>query len=574
MASRRLAAILVADLVGYSRLMGFDESGTHARVKALEQQLIHPTVAEHAGRLVKSAGDGFLCDFPSVVDAVRCAVAIQTSMAEQAVEEGVDPLVFRIGINLGDVIDEDDDIFGDGVNVAARLESIAEPGGICISSLAYDTIRGELGHLFREGQEENLKNISRPVKVWRWIPEGTVVAPSAADEERDQPTIAVIPFVNMSSDRDLDFDADGLTEDIITMLARIPGFLVISRFSTLPYRGRDVDVMQVGKDLGARYVVEGSLRPQGDRLRITVRLADATTGRQLWSDRFERRLDDMPEVEDEVTAAIVANLRPELNRAEVELARRYRPKDMDAWNLYRKGGAALFRSGWNEETFQKAADFYRQSIAADPEFGLAHGALSLTLAIGHILGFVTDEQAEEALQAAERALELTGDDSEILGLAGCALSDLGHHDRGIDVMERAIELNPCNAQAWTGLGSAYLAKGNLDQAVDTLAHGIRISPRDPRLAMWGTLYAMALGRRGQIEEGIAEARKARRRDQKLYNSRLVLAVLLASAGHTDEAAEALADARRLRPQLTAEDVSKQTGRHGWEAIKGIWGASA
>lgn len=562
----------MADVVGYSRLMGADESGTHARLKAVRAGIVDPAIERHDGRIVHTAGDGLLCDFPSVVDAVRCAIAIQTEMTEHASDGRDDPLLFRIGIHLGDVIDEGDDIFGDGVNVAARLQEIADRGGICISHHAHDVVRSEFAGLFEEGSEETLKNIDRPIKVWRWRPRGIDDPTAVIAGDVDQPTIAVIPFANLSSDRELDFHADGLTEDIITMLARTPGFLVISRYSALSYRGAGADVKTVGRELGARYVVDGSIRPVGNRLRITVSLADATGGNELWSERFEQRVDEMPDVEDEVTAAIVAHLRPELNRAEVELARRYQPKDMDAWALYRKAGAALFRSGWNEDTFRTAADLYRQSIERDEGFALAHGALSLTLAIGHLLGFVSDDEAEEGTRAAERALQLTADDPEVLGFAGCALSDLGDHDRGIDVMERAIELNPCNAQAWTGLGSAYLAKGEIGQAVEKLSHGLRISPRDPRLAMWGSLYALALGRQGRLEEGIEEARKARRRDQKLYNSRLVLAVLLARAGYEGDAEAALQDARRLRPELSLRDVDALTGSLGMEALKGIWDA--
>lgn len=276
------------------------------------------------------------------------------------------------------------------------------------------------------------------------------------------------------------------------------------------------------------------------------------------------------DVEDEVAAAIVASLRPELSRVEVELAQRYQPSDMDAWSTYRRAGAELFRRGWSEESLRRAAELYRKSLELDPNFALAHGALALTLSIGHILGFLSDAEAAEAAEEAERALALSGDDSEILGFAGCALSDLGEHDRGIDVLERAVELNPSNSQAWTGLGGAYLARGDIDQAVEKLSMGIRISPQDPRLAMWGCMLAMALGRRGQLEEAIAEARAARRRDQELYNSRLVLAVLLAHAGRTEEAVASLDEARRMRPQLSMEDVRSLTGELGINALEDIW----
>lgn len=568
MVDRKLAAILAADVVGYSRLMGSDESGTLARLKSVLESVVEPAVHQHGGRIFSTAGDGFLGEFPSTVGAVECAVAIQTGLADADPDQG---LVFRIGINLGDVIADGDDLFGDGVNVAARVEQVAEPGGISMSGTAYNTIRGEMGDWFEGGSVRTLKNIDHPVAVWNWRGKDPSLARAVSREEERTPGIAVVPVENLSTDRELDFVADVITDDVITLLAKTPGFVVISKYSTLPYRGdHEVDLRKIASDLDVRYVVQGNLRPAGDRLRIFVQLTDAESGVHLWSQRFERPLATITNVEDEVTAAIVANLRPELSRVEVELAQRYQPSDMNAWSTYRRAGAELFRRGWNEESLRKAADLYREAVELDPEFALARGALALTLAIGHILGYLSDAEAIEASEEAELALALSGEDSEILGFAGCALSDLGEHDRGIDVLERAVELNPSNSQALTGLGGAYLAKGEIDQAVEKLSLGIRISPQDPRLAMWGCMLAMALGRNGQLEEAIAEARAARRRDQKLYNSRLVLAVLLAHAGRTEEATASLSEARRLRPELSLRDVESLTGELGMRAIKGIW----
>lgn len=568
MVERRLAAILAADVVGYSRRMGADESGTLALLKSTLRGVIEPAVRQHGGRIFSSTGDGFLCEFPSTVAAVECGVSIQTALADADPDQG---LAFRIGISLGDVIADGDDLFGDGVNVAARVEQVARPGGIAISGTAYSTIRSEMGDWFEGGAEQLLRNIEHPVAVWHWRERDPSLARAVSREREVQPAIAVLPFANLSTDRELDFTADVITDDVITLLAKTPGFIVISKYSTRPYRGKDhVDLRTIASDLAVQYVVQGSVRPLAEQLRVTVELADARTGTHLWSQRFEGSLDARAEVQDEIVAAIVASLRPELGRVEAELVHHDPPSDMTAWAIYRQAGAQLFRRGWSEDSLRRAVDLYREAVALDPEFALAQGALALTLAIGHILGYLTEGDAVEAVREAERALAHSGDSSEILGFAGCALADLGQHDRGIDVLERAVELNPSNSQAVTGLGAAYLAKGEIGLAVEKLSLGLRISPQDPRLALWGCLLAVALGRAGHLEEAIAEARAARRRDQKLHNSHVVLAALLVHADRMDEAEASLAEARRLRPQLSLRDVDALAGEFGRSALERIW----
>lgn len=563
-----------ADVVGYSRLMGQDETGTLQRLRTIRNDIVDRLVSDHGGRIVKGTGDGVLCEFPSSAGAVNCAIDIQNAVTKSMQDQPEDAqLLLRIGINLGDVVFEDGDIFGDGVNVAARLEQIADPNCIYLSGTARETLTRDLASKFEDIGEQELKNIGRPVRIWRWrnpVLTGSQNEhpKSQAKDEASQPTVAVIPFANLSSDRELDFLADGLAEDIITLIAKTPGFLVIGRYSTLTYRGTGIDVRKVGNELGVRYVVEGTIRPIGDKLRITVKLLDASSGSQIWSERFDRNFDDLLQVQDEVSAGIVARLNPEISRAEVQLAERYRPKDFSSWTLYRRAGTALFREGWNKRGFDDAARLYREAIARDPEFALAHAALSLTLAIGHILGHISDP--DEASAEAERALQLTSNDSEVLGFAGCAIADLGDADRGIDILEQAIELNPSNPQAWTALGAAYLTKGDNERAVEKLRHGIRISPRDPRLAVWCSMLAQALAALGLIEEGIAEAKAACRRDQKLYNPRVVLAMLLLRAGQRDAAITALSDARRIEPDLDARAVAGLVGRRAAKALDEIW----
>ncbi len=581
---RRLAAILAADVVGYSRLIRSDEEGTLAALKAVRTDVMNPLIAKHGGRVVKLMGDGMLVEFSSVVDAVRAAVGSQQAVAERNGSLPEDKRIeFRVGINMGDVVIEGDDIFGDGVNVAARLEGLAKPGGICVSGNVYEEVRDRTDLSFEDLGEREVKNINRPVRVWQWVADGAAVpadatttgaktagAVKASDAMPlpDKASIAVLPLESMSDSRDYEYLADGMTEDIITLLARIPSFFVIARNSSFSYKGKQRDIRQVGRELGVRYVVEGSLRPVGDRLRVTIQLIEAETGNHIWAERFDRTAADLFEVQDEITNAIVARLEPELTRAEFELIRRRPPADMDAWDYYRQARGILSMKGWHESTFTEGAELYRKAIALDPEFAPARAGLSLLLAIGHMIGYVAEP--DEALNEADQALALDSDSSEVLGFAGCALSDIGHATRGIELLEKAIERNPSNAQAWVALGAAQLTNRQPERAIESLEHGLRISPRDNLLAVWGSIYAVALGFVGRLDDAIEQARVASRRDDKLHNPRVVLAALLVTENRLDEAASALAEARRIRPQLSPREVRGIVGGQFAKALGKIW----
>ncbi len=571
---RRLAAILAADVVGYSRLIRSDEEGTLAALKAVRTDLMDPLIAKHGGRVVKLMGDGMLAEFASVVDAVRAAVETQQAVAERnrAMSREI-RIEFRVGINMGDVVIDGDDIHGDGVNVAARLEGLAKPGGICVSGNVYEEVRDRTNLPFEDMGEQEVKNIDRPVRVWRWIEDGSAVTVDAIKASEplplpDKASIAVLPLDNMSDSRDYEYLADGITEDIITLLARIPSFFVIARTSTFSYKGQRRDIREVGRELGVRYVVEGSLRPVGERLRVTIQLIEAESGNHLWAERFDRAAADLFDVQDEVTTAIVARLEPELTRAEFELIRRRPPADMDAWDYYRQASDVLALKGWHERTFAEGAELYRKAIALDPEFAPARAALSLLLAIGHMIGHVTEP--DEALTEADQALALDSDSSEVLGFAGCALSDLGHTTRGIELLEKAIERDPSNAQAWVALGAAQLTNRQPELAIANLEHGLRISPRDNLLAVWGGIYALALGFVGRLDEAIEQARVACRRDDKLHNPRVVLTALLVHEDRLEEAASALAEARRIRPRLSLREVRGIVGGRYAKAMRKIW----
>src|SRR5467141_1862632 len=369
---RRLTAILAADVAGYSRLMGADEEGTHERLKAHLGQLVDPKIKEHRGRTVKNTGDGLLAEFASVVDAVRCAVEVQRGMIDREPEMPDERRIrFRIGINLGDVIAESDDIFGDGVNVAARLEALAEPGGICISRTVRDHIRDKLAYRFDDMGEQQVKNIARPVRVYRVSDiRGGPQIPSAPALPTlplpDKPSVAVLPFTNMSAEPEQEFFADGIAEDVITALSRYPSLFVIARNSCFTYKGRAVDLKQVGRELGVRYVLEGSLRRAGNRIRVIAQLVEAETGKHVWADRYDREVADIFALQDEIAEAVTIAVAPAVAGAEQQRALRKPPESLDAWAAYQRGLWHLMK--FTADDNSAALRFFQQAIDIDPTF--------------------------------------------------------------------------------------------------------------------------------------------------------------------------------------------------------------
>src|ERR1700674_4464094 len=521
---RRLAAILAADVAGYSRLTGVDDGGTHVRLRDRLRGLADPKISEHRGKVVKHTGDGVLAEFGSVVDAVRCAIEVQHGMAEQnATMPQVKRIEFRIGLHVGDIIFDDNDMFGDGVNIAARLEGIAEPGGICISDDAQRQVRGKVDFAFGDLGLQTLKNITEPMRAWRCQINANAswAAPTKSSVETaeplaitDKPSIAVLPFSCFSEEHSFKFLTEAMTEDLITMLARIPGFIVIARQSSFAYQGRSVDSRQIGRELGVRYIIEGSLRPVGHQVRIGTQLIDATTGAQLWADRFDGQAEDVLELQDQIVRAIASRIEPELVRAEIALIRRRRDANPNAWSCFRQGAGVISLKGWSEETLTQATALLRQATTLDPDFALARAQLALFLSLGARLGLVADGAAAvtEARTEAERAVTIDHDASEVLGYAGCALAELGDVQRGTEILERAIENDPSNAQAWVALGTSLCFLEKMDATgLEKLRHGMRLSPRDHRLGFWGTFYALALTRHRQLTEAHGDVRAAHRR---------------------------------------------------------------
>ncbi|HEY8873914.1 MAG TPA: adenylate/guanylate cyclase domain-containing protein, partial [Stellaceae bacterium] len=439
-ATRRLAAILAADVAGYSRLMGADEEGTLARLNAHRRALVDPKIAEHKGRIVKTTGDGLLAEFPSVVDAVRCAVEVQRGMAERnTAAPAPECIQFRIGINLGDVIVEDDDIFGDGVNIAARLEALAEPGGVLISNNVHDQVRDRLPFAFTDLGDQQVKNIARPVRVYRVTAREQPV-PETALALPDKPSIAVLPFQNISGDPEQEYFADGMVEEIITALSRIRWFFVIARNSTSTYKGHAVDVKQVGRELGVRYVLEGSVRKSGNRIRVTAQLVEAETGNHVWAERYDRDLADIFAVQDEITERVVAAIEPELYAAEQVRSQSKPPDILDAWECVIRA-LSLIGQGTRDDNTEAEA-LCRRAIAIAPGYGRAHSLLAWALLRRSVYSGDLRTLVPEISAEAQIALALDDRDPWAHVAQANLFIRLCRFGEAVSASRRALELNP------------------------------------------------------------------------------------------------------------------------------------
>jgi adenylate cyclase len=509
---RRLSAILAADVAGYSRLMGLDEVGT-ARVLRGHRSVTDALAAKHGGRIVKTTGDGLLLEFPSVVDAVECAVAMQAVMAER--NNGVPQdrrMLFRIGINLGDILIDGNDILGDGVNIAARLEGTAEPGGICISSSAYDQVRGKVAVEFADLGEQNLKNIDRPVRVYAaksmghlgTVASGVLSHPDAKKPLPlpDKPSIAVLPFQNMSGDPEQDYFADGMVEDIITGLSRSKSLFVIARNSSFTYKGKAVDIKQVGRELGVRYVLEGSVRKAGNRVRITGQLINAETANHIWADRYDSTIEDIFDLQDRVTTSVIGAIAPQLEWAEIARAQRKPTESLQAYDYYLRALASFYR--FTPEANIEALKLTRTASNLDPDYAapFALGATCYVQRWGFGWNIADAEDETEALRLIRRALELGKDDPLVLALAGQALGlFIGEVQEGSALLARAISLDPNLAAArfWNGLVQLYLGDG--DAAIEQFQIGLRMSPLDPRIYLAQNGIAAAHFSVGRYDDG-------------------------------------------------------------------------
>jgi TolB-like protein/class 3 adenylate cyclase len=548
---RRLAAVLAADVAGYSRLMGVDEEATLARLKAVRKAIVDPAIASHRGRIVKTTGDGMLVEFASAVDAVRSAVEVQRSMAEQNAAVLLDQRIeFRIGINVGDIIVDSDDIFGDGVNVAARVESQCEPSGVYISGNAFEQIRGKTDFTFDDLGEKTLKNIERPVRLYalRGTALATTVSPMSSDNSwplplPDKPSIAVLPFQNMSGDPEQEYFADGMVEEIITALSRFKSLFVIARNSSFMYKGKAIDIKQVGRELGVRYVLEGSVRKSGNRVRITGQLIEASTGAHLWADRFDGDLQEVFELQDRITSSVVGIVAPTIEHAEIERAK-HRPTDrLDSYDLYLRGMTFAHRGA------SEALELFRKAIEKDQEFAAAYllAAFVLMVQQGRSGLALPKPLRDEALQLVEHAVRLGRDDAAVLVRSAHVFAYLGHqYDRATLLADEAVVLNGNLAIAWHSQGWVKLMCVQPDLAIESFQRTIRLSPLDPLTSLARCGIAFGCFQASRYEEGF-EITKALAQMAPSAHSSGAFIINAVSSGRVREAAHAAARLLEIVP---------------------------
>jgi TolB-like protein/class 3 adenylate cyclase len=555
--TRRLAAILAADVAGYSRLMGADEEGTLERLKALRRELLDPKIAEHKGRIVKTTGDGVLVEFASVVDAVRCAVEVQQEMVERSTGTAADSRIeLRVGINLGDVIVEGDDLYGDGVNIAARIEALADPGGVFVSGTVYDHVRDRLPFVFEDLGEQQVKNIARPVRVYR-VRDTDAKTPSErvpwALPLPDKPSIAVLPFANMSGDPEQEYFADGMVEEIITALSRIRWLFVIARNSSFTYKGQAIDVKRVGQELGVRYVLEGSVRKAGQRLRITGQLIDALTGTHLWADRFDGSLEDIFELQDTVALSVAGVIEPALQAAEMRRSAARPTTDLSAYDLYLRAIATIFPI--TKERIFEALGLFEQAIAIDRRYGPA-----LSWAAFCHLRLVRDGWAEEpettrreGIELARQALDVAANDPGVLANSTLVLANFGE-DIGamIELVDRALALNPSFARGWHLSGVLRLWAGQPDLAIEHSETSLRLSPRE-RMGQPLSTTGMAYFFKRQFDEAASKLLLAIQDDPGFPPSYRGLAACYAHMGRLDEARAIVTRLRAITPLVVPND---------------------
>jgi TolB-like protein/class 3 adenylate cyclase len=571
-ATRRLAAILAADVAGYSRLMGADEEGTLERLKALRRELLDPRIAEHHGRIVKTTGDGMLVEFSSVVDAVRCAVEVQQAMPERNTGIAADCRIeLRIGINLGDVIVEGDDLYGDGVNIAARIEALADAGGVLVSNTVHDHVRDRLPFAFEDLGEQQVKNIARPVRVYRVRDTGTGKSPSEPPPLPlpDKPSIAVLPFANLSGDPEQEYFADGMVEEIITALSRIRWLFVIARNSSFTYKGQAVDLKQVGRELGVRYVLEGSVRRAGGRVRITAQLIEAEGSAHLWADRFDGPLEEVFELQDNVALSVAGVIESAVQAAEIRRSAERPTSDLTAYDLYLRALPDCL--SWDDGRVRAALARLEQAIERDPQFG---PALGFAAVCNHALGRYgggkgTEAHRRAALDLAHRALQASPGDAGVIANAAFMLGSLGEDIKpAIALVDRALELNPSFARGWGISAWLRMWAGQPDVAVEHWQTSIRLSPRDRNLTE-PVLFGLAHFFRRRFDDAITFFLTALANMPRNPEVHRDLAACYALTGRLEEARQILDRLRTITPVIFPHIVSFRDPEHRELFLSGL-----
>jgi TolB-like protein len=548
---RKLAAILAADVAGYSRMIGADEEGTLRRLKSHRKELIEPKIAAHQGRVVKLMGDGILIEFPSAVAALRCAVEVQRAIAaSNASEAGDRRIEFRVGLHQGEIIVEDDDILGDGVNVSARLQTLAEPGGICVSQRIHEDTVGKVDVIFEDMGEQELKNIARRVRVYRVRCDGVADKELSTLALPDKPSIAVLPFQNMSGDPEQEYFADGMVEEIITALSRIRWLFVIARNSSFTYKGRAVDVKQVGRELGVRYVLEGSIRKGGSRLRIAGQLIDAINGAHLWADHFDGLLEDVFELQDNVATSVAGVIEPAVQAAEIRRSIQRPTADVTTYDLYLRARAEAM--SWEESRVLRALDLLGQVLRRDPYY-----ASALALSAGchqnlHLGGWSEDKERarQQSVDLARRALRVAGDDPYVLAEAAFVIGYFEHDiNPAIALIDRSVELNPSFAIGWLRSGWLRLWAGQVDLGIEHFAKSLRLNPLRPAPPSFGIAVGHFFA--GHLERAAAMLRLSLQENPTWPPCYRFLASCCAHLGRLDEAHAIVKRLRDITPLVIA-----------------------
>ena len=562
---RRLAAIVAADMVGFSRLMEADEVGTLAELQALRRDLIDPKISTHRGRIVKTTGDGLLLEFASVTDAVQCSLEVQKALGERNVGISDDrQITFRIGVNLGEIIIDGDDIYGNGVNVAARLEALAEPGGVLVSGSVYDQIKSVMTFGYRDLGELSMKNIATPVRGFaiNVSGEGDETAPAtdipaSSSGGKTKPIIAILPFENRSGDAEQEYFADGVTEDIMAALSKNRWLLVSARNSSFAYKGQSIDVRQVGQDLGANFILEGSVRRAGQRIRVAAQLSSAADGTQLWAERYDRELHDIFDLQDEITETIAAQIEPELGAIERERASRKPTESLDAWDSYHSALSKFYT--YTQEGNEEAARLFERAIELDPSFAAAHAGLALTMSVNAVYFGAADdpEYLDRAVDTAQTAISLDDKDAMSYFILGRLNLFRGNYDQSISDLRTAIELNPCLATAHCGLGDSLSFSGRLAESIPHFEQAIRLSPHDPRKWLFLTYGSLTLIQLQRFDEAAEWASKAKAQSNATYWAKVQSIAVQSSSGKLEKAQGAVKDLLRDEPAFSSRIFAEQ-----------------
>jgi adenylate cyclase len=562
---RRLAAVLAADVAGYSRLMGGDEEGTLARLKAIRKTLFDPAIASHRGRIVKTTGDGVLVEFASAVDAVRGAVEAQQAMAEQNAQLPTHQRIeFRIGIHVGDIIFDENDIFGDGVNVAARVENECEPGGVYLSDDAFRQVRGKTPFVFEDIGERMLKNIEPPVRLYavrnsadaQSGPPAGSAKPSplpSALPLPNKPSIVVLPFQNMSGDQEQEYFADGLTENLTTDLSRFPGIFVIGRNTAFTFKGKTVDLKLVGRELGVRYALEGSVQRGGDRIRISVQLIDTQSGGHLWAERFDRERGDLFQVQDEISRRVAYSLTRQLNKAELERGRRERSTNPDSVDLFLRASAS---GGTHPDNHAAQLKLFEQAVQLDPRNADAWAGIAIVKAAAVVIGWsqTPAEDLRSAMAASEQALAINPHNPVAVSAKGRIFLAQKNFAAALEAFEYAIELNPSHPDYRQSAGMAKIVLGRAEEALESLNEAIRLSPRDLQIADYYLLMGVAYWELERYPEALDWLERSKAQNSRIEATKFLLASTYLRMGEQEKANAAVWDALQTNPDWTTKLV--------------------